>query len=70
MFGFFSDVKNRLLAAEQKIEVIWQHLFNKDVEEVIHAEQDTETSTNDVTVNAVQEPTAEQAVVPEQPTEG
>lgn len=33
MFGFFSDVKTRLLALEQKIEVIWQHLFNK-VEDV------------------------------------
>lgn len=47
MFGFFSDVKKRLFALEQKIEVVWQHLFTKVEEVVQHAEQNTEASTND-----------------------
>jgi len=36
MFGFFSDLKNRLVALEQKIEVVWHHLFSV-------VEQDQET---------------------------
>lgn len=36
MFGFFTDIKNRLVALEQKIEVIWNHMFHR----VEVAEQD------------------------------
>ena len=48
MFGFFSDLKKRLVALEQKIEVVWHHLFSITMEDTPkNAEQEQEASTND-----------------------
>ena len=48
MFGFFSDLKKRLVALEQKIEVVWHHLFSITIgDEPKNAEQDKEASADD-----------------------